>query len=284
MSDKNRLPNMLKHEEIVKIFDTINNPKIAMACFMALCCGLRIREVCHLKVEDVDLSNKRIKIIDSKNTNRSKSGYGKDRYVPVPDVAISPIKKWLELIDYGKWFLPSNKSPDLPLRTKTLHGLFRDIMIKANLNQINQTTEYKQRIHNLDKIITKDLKKNTYKIRFHHLRHAYAQRIYENTNDLYLTSQLLGHSQVTTTQIYAKVSDNQKVRAVNNSFKSSLSISVQSNEITKESSKFFNPVEILKVRLAKGEIDFVTYRKLLLELEDPNNVIQVIHTKDGINK
>ena len=98
MGNKNRLPDALNVDQLVKIFDSINSPKTGIAAFVAFFCGLRIDEVCKLKVENIDLKNRQLKIVDSKNTNRSATGYGKDRYVPIPRKVMGPIQKCLEII------------------------------------------------------------------------------------------------------------------------------------------------------------------------------------------
>jgi site-specific recombinase XerD len=41
----------------------------------------------------------------------------------------------------------------------------------------------------------------------HSLRHTFATRLYRRTGDLYLVQRALGHRQITTTEVYAKVSD-----------------------------------------------------------------------------
>ena len=56
--------------------------------------------------------------------------------------------------------------------------------------------------------ITKD-------ISFHCSRHTFATMMLTLGVDLYTTSKLLGHSNVKTTQIYAKIVDSKKVEAVN---------------------------------------------------------------------
>ena len=55
----------------------------------------------------------------------------------------------------------------------------------------------------------------TKKITYHTSRHSFATMMLTLGADLYTTSKLLGHSNVKTTQIYAKIVDSKKVEAVN---------------------------------------------------------------------
>jgi len=48
----------------------------------------------------------------------------------------------------------------------------------------------------------------------HSLRHTFATRLYRKTGDLYLAQRALGHRQITTTEIYARVCDEAVRRAV----------------------------------------------------------------------
>ncbi len=48
----------------------------------------------------------------------------------------------------------------------------------------------------------------------HSLRHTFATRLYEKTGDLYLVQRALGHRNITTTEIYARVSDGALRQAV----------------------------------------------------------------------
>ena len=55
----------------------------------------------------------------------------------------------------------------------------------------------------------------TKNVTFHTARHTFATMMLTLGADLYTTSKLLGHTQVQTTQIYAKIVDKKKDEAVN---------------------------------------------------------------------
>ena len=274
--NKNKLPDMLTKEQLIKLFENMLIPKCSIACFMALMCGLRIREVCNLQILDVDLERRTIKIRDSKNPNRATQGdYGKDRIVPIPLIAILPIKRWLSVIEGGKYLVSSENSPDKPLRPKTLHIWFGEARKRSGLDKIDYKIEYKKP--------TKYRTTSTmYKFRFHHLRHFYATYVYERTRDLYAVANLLGHNQVTTTQIYAKVSDKTKRETVDFAFNTPIrtrlfeenpvnALNYAIPTIAKEKSREKSPVEILEERFARGEIsapDFQTALRLLKVRKD----------------
>lgn len=262
---KGKLPYIPTSEEIIKFFSVIDIVKACILFFVQTMFGLRISEVCKLKKCDIDFEKRQIKIRDSKNPNRTKEGYGKDRYVPMPEVAISPLKKWLEIIaDLNtEWLFPSEKSPEKHFVIRIAEDWFSDFRKKAGLDEIEM---YKGKN-----------KQPLYKFRTHSLRHFYAQRIYDNTGDIYVTSKLLGHSDIETTTIYAKVSDKGKREAVNSAWQSPMAKVTQRVKEINHSQKDKSPVEVLQGRLARGEIDFVIYRRLLAEL----NPELIISRDDG---
>lgn len=214
MSNKNKLPSVLNVEQLIKLFDCIDRPKVAIASALAFFCGLRISEVCNLKIEDLDLEKQRLKVVDGKNSRRSFSGYGKDRYVPIPPQMISPLKKWIEIIDGGKWLLPSDKSPDSHIRKKNLGEQYKECLARAGLLIPAMELEFKTKING--ETTTKKIIRHKYY--FHTLRHSYATYLRDKGVDIYTISDLLGHNQVTTTQIYARISDSQRIKAVNQAF------------------------------------------------------------------
>ncbi|MBW2976578.1 tyrosine-type recombinase/integrase [Candidatus Woesearchaeota archaeon] len=219
MSNKNKLPDVLSVEQLVRIFDFVEDPKIAIATALTFFCGLRISEICKLKVEDIDLENKRLKVVDSKFSMRTKTKYGKDRYVIIPDMMINPIKRWLDIIQGGKWFLPSDKTPNSHMRPKSLGEKFKIVLKNAGLLMPMYELNFKQRINGK----WRDKKVYRHKYHFHTLRHSYATYLHSKGVDIYTISDLLGHNQVTTTQIYARISDSKRKEAIDRAFNLSLS-------------------------------------------------------------
>jgi integrase/recombinase XerD len=277
---KGKLPELFTTEQLIKLFDNVNRPKLAVTMWLGFFCGLRIREICNLQIDDIDLQNKRIFIRNSKNTNRSKQGYGKDRIVTIPDLAISPIKKWLEIVQGGKWFLPSMTDPDRAIRTKTIHEQYRELLQSCGLSIGEYTTHFKQKNHGRKK----EMSKTTYKYRFHTLRHTFASYLLDKGVPLENIQRQLGHEQIDTTLIYAKVSDKKTKQLINEAFNMPMAlVNRQSLPITPIDEKRatrepnLSPETILKQRLARGEIDLVTFKRLLAELQ-PENTVNIIHT------
>src|SRR3989338_7518579 len=55
-----KLPQTFTIEQLISIFDRVDRPKLAIAIWLGLFCGLRVSEVCNLKNTDVDLVSKLI--------------------------------------------------------------------------------------------------------------------------------------------------------------------------------------------------------------------------------
>lgn len=266
MSNNNKLPTILSKEHIEKMFEAVYIPKISIAMFMSAVCGLRVNEIRTLEISDINLKERKLLIRNSKNPNRSKEGYGKDRIIPIPECAISPMKKWLSIVEgHTKWFLPSSKSLEFPVSKEYLHNGLREAVERAGLNAVEYVITYKNNKYRQGR--------RQFRIKWHSLRHFYASYVYEKTRDLYAVSKLMGHNQVTTTQIYARVSDKITKDTIDFAFNMPIKTKVfqqnplsASNIPTIAREKEKTPVEILEERFAKGEIsasDFQTALRLL---------------------
>lgn len=266
---KGRLPETFTNEQLIKIFDEVDRPKLAVCMWLGFFCGMRIREICQLQIEDIDLDKKKIFIRDSKNPNRLRDGYGKDRVVTIPTIAISPIQKWLSILQGGKWAIPSMQDENKPIRTKTIHEQYRQLLNKCGLSSEEHHTNFKAKNHG----VKKDLRKTTYKLRFHTLRHTYASYLLDKNVPLENISRTLGHNQLDTTLIYARVRDTKTEQLINQAFDMPMRLVDKTNRYVQNSddkkiteNQNISATEILRRRLASGEIDLISYRRLLTEL------------------
>jgi integrase len=255
---KGKIPRYFTKKQLVKLFESIDRPKDNIASFLALMCGMRISEICGLKIKDINLDDCKIFIKDSKNPLRSTHGYGKDRVVCFDPAIRGALEKWISIIgSTSEWFLPSDKSPDMPLQQKTLHERFRTYLERANLLEVEYSVSFKQKINGK----VKDKTLHRHKFYFHCLRHTMASIIYDKTGDIYAVKEFLGHESVDTTMVYAKMTET-KMRGIVSSVFSSLHYNYSEGNhlppptVTKSAPVVAtnSPLELLEMQFVNGDI------------------------------
>ncbi len=169
-----KLPKVISIAEIEDILNQ-NLTKLETVIIELLYgCGLRVSELTNLKINDYDLKGKFIQC----------TGKGsKDRIVPLGKKAAIAIKNYLPERD----FLINKYN----LKTKNL-------MINNKGKKITRQEVYTF-IHNQGKNLHKTISPHT-------LRHSFATHLLENGADLRVVQELLGHSNVSTTQLYTHIS------------------------------------------------------------------------------
>ncbi|GAA3613686.1 site-specific tyrosine recombinase XerD [Secundilactobacillus similis] len=144
--------------------------------------GLRVSELVHLKMSDLHLDMGLIQTIGKGN---------KERIMPIGDVAIDWIDRYLN--ESRPKLLKQRQSPYLFLNAHG-SGLSRQ--------SIWQKIQQYVSVAGISKHVTP-----------HTLRHSFATHILENGADLRIVQELLGHSDISTTQIYTHISK-QRLTAV----------------------------------------------------------------------
>ena len=175
------LPQVLSQAEVKRLLavpDTITALGIRDRTILEVlyATGLRVSELTHLKLAELHLSLGLIQTLGKGD---------KERLIPIGDVAIEWIKRYLETS--RPTFLKAGQSePILFLnhygRPFTRQGIWK------NLKQM-------VRAAGIEKDITP-----------HTLRHSFATHLLENGADLRVVQELLGHADISTTQIYTHVS------------------------------------------------------------------------------
>ena len=144
-------------------------------------CGLRIQEVIDLKLYQVHMDQQIVKVIGKGD---------KERVVPFGDTS----KYWL------KEYL--NKVRPLYCNTQSPH-----VFIKRNGQQITRQYVWTM-IQKQCQLV--DIKKH---VSNHTLRHSFATQLLDGGADLRAVQELLGHSDISTTQIYTHIEQNRLHKA-----------------------------------------------------------------------
>lgn len=169
-----RLPKVITLEEINKILSENLNKKEKVIVELLYGCGLRVSELVNLKISDIDLSGKYLRCIGKGS---------KERIVPIGSMALKAIKNYDKEREF---ILQKNKR-----NTKNL------LVTDCGKNITRQ--DVYTFIHNLGAKIHKSISPHT-------LRHSFATHLLENGADLRVVQELLGHSDVSTTQLYTHIS------------------------------------------------------------------------------
>jgi len=171
-----KLPEVVSTNLILDIYklaeESDENPELVKVVFEFLYgCALRVSELCDLKYSSLDLKKSQVRILGKGN---------KMRIVPVGDKSILVLNEYLLKN-------PVNSYNDYLIRTKKNDKLYPRLVHRM-----------------INKYLTKvsDIKKKSP----HILRHSAATHMLDNGADLRAVKEILGHENLSTTQIYTHVS------------------------------------------------------------------------------
>ena len=166
-----KLPKTLDVDQMQQLLNITTNDKLLLRDIAMLeliySSGLRLAELIHIKCNDCDISEKLVRVL----------GKGqKERIVPIGSYAIKAIIAWL---DIRASFMP--RCQHLFISIKGTPMLARSVQ-----KRFEQFSKIYARQH----------------IHPHMLRHAFASHLLESSKDLIAVQTLLGHRDISTTQIY----------------------------------------------------------------------------------
>jgi integrase len=169
-------PVFLTKEDINVLLNHILDAMVKRVVILALHTGMRCGEICNLNWEDMDFANRLIRI-RNRDSFRVKGGH--PRTIPMHSFIYReffPLKK-----NTGYVFLNSKGRPMSP---KNVSRKFKIYVFKSGLPS---------------------------KFHFHSLRHTCASLLAQGQTPIYEIQKLLGHSSISTTQIYAHL-ENEHLR------------------------------------------------------------------------
>ncbi|EMY59959.1 site-specific tyrosine recombinase XerD [Leptospira terpstrae] len=185
------IPDYLTQTEIEELFRNIkedNLYELRDKCIFELLysSGLRISEACNLRMTDIDMENMTI-TVEGKG--------GRQRLVPFGEKSLEILKKYL------------TESRTEILKKRTCEFVF----VSKKGSYINRKSVWRLLNHYIKR--TKIKKKVTP----HTLRHSFATHLLENHADLKSVQELLGHIDISTTQIYTHMA-NKTLKEVHKKF------------------------------------------------------------------
>lgn len=174
-----KLPNYVTEGELGEVIDTSlnrpNNERDNLIIELLYATGVRVSELCNIKLSDIDFSNKTIRIL-------GKGSY--ERIVYFGDYAYDALNKYIN----GE-------------RCKILDGKDNNFLFvsRSGAKISDRSVRYI-----LDNIVSKsNINKN---VSPHTMRHTFATHLLNNGCDVKTVQQFLGHKHLATTEVYTHVS------------------------------------------------------------------------------
>ena len=165
-----KLPVVLSTAEVQRLLAAVTNPKHHAILLLAFSGGLRVSEVTHLRLEDIDSERMVINIRGGKGK--------KDRFVPLSPILLEQLRSYWRT-SRPKPFLFPGADPHQPINRGTVAAMCRAAAQRAGLGK---------------------------RVTPHTLRHCFATHHLDAGADLRIVQMLLGHGSLKTTALYLHVS------------------------------------------------------------------------------
>lgn len=171
-----KLREVLSVEEAARLLEAAPGIKYKAAFGVAYGAGLRVSEVAHLKVDDIDSTRMLIRVEQGKGR--------KDRNAMLSPHLLDLLRQWWRegkrrgvMLPHG-WLFPGRSCTD-PISARQLHRAVHEAAEFAGIRK---------------------------RVSPHTLRHSFATHLLEQDVDIRVIQVLLGHTNIDTTAIYTKVS------------------------------------------------------------------------------
>lgn len=171
-----KLPDVLSVEEAARLLEAAPGIKYRAAFGVAYGAGLRVSEVTHLKVDDIDSTRMLIRVEQGKGR--------KDRNAMLSPQLLELLRLWWRegkrrgvMLPHG-WLFPGRSCTD-PVSSRQLHRAVHEAAEFAGIRK---------------------------RVSPHTLRHSFATHLLEQGVDIRVIQVLLGHGKLETTALYTKVS------------------------------------------------------------------------------
>ena len=163
-----KLPNIMTEMQVEQLFKADLSLKERCVVGLLYGCGMRISEVCNLKITDIDSANKRIKVEQGKG--------GKDRFTLLPPTLLEQLRQYFVAAGKPKEYLFTSTQTKRAMHVRSMQVEVNKAMTKAGFESGRFTA--------------------------HTLRHSFATHMLNQGNNIHVIKTLLGHSKLETTMVY----------------------------------------------------------------------------------
>ena len=168
------LPKVVSIKEIEEMLHNNLTPLEHVIMELLYSCGLRVSELVNLKTNDIDLSSKYVRCFGKGS---------KERIIPIGEIAKKAVTEYM---------------PERDFLVKK-YNLNTKLLLIQNSGRLITRQDVYTFIHAQGKLIHKNISPHT-------LRHSFATHLLVNGADLRVVQELLGLSDVSTTQLYTDIS------------------------------------------------------------------------------
>lgn len=204
-----RLPTVISSIEANSIISQLSF-KYKLICLLLYGAGLRISEALKLRIKDIDFTNNTIFIFSGKGA--------KDRYTLLPQKVVPELKRQMEHSvklhkkDVSEGFGLTSLPPSLLNKYKTAAiDTSWQYIFPSSVRCHHPTDGYMCRHHLHESSFRKNLRQAvlnsgvTKRVTAHTFRHTFATLLLMNGTDIRTLQELLGHSDIRTTEKYTHV-------------------------------------------------------------------------------
>ncbi len=167
-------------QEVHDVINALNNLKHKTLVILLYSTGMRLSEMAHLKIADIDSRLMRIKIVNGKGK--------KDRFVPLSQMVLLQLRAYY--IQYKpEVYLFNGAGKGRKYAVRTIQHIVQNTLAKIGLEHKNYSV--------------------------HTIRHSFATHLIDNGADIQLIQELLGHHHIAQTTRYLHLSSKRMHQTTN---------------------------------------------------------------------
>ncbi|HWR32400.1 MAG TPA: tyrosine-type recombinase/integrase [Chitinophagaceae bacterium] len=174
-----KLPQVFTTEQIQKLLSVIDNVKHKMIVSLFYGAGLRMNELKHVRLSDIDSKSFQIKVVTAKG--------GKQRFTLLPKQLLEPLRHYYKMYR-PREYLFEGQQKGAPMHERSIQHFLQRYITMIGLGNKDYSA--------------------------HTLRHSFATHLLDSGTDIHTIKELLGHSNLDTTIIYLHLQQSKRAGIV----------------------------------------------------------------------